>query len=244
MAVVTGVAAHLLGAGVLRRHQLQPGRGRRERLARELGIEQLGDAEVQQLGRAVGDHEHVGRLDVAVDDQVLVRVLDGGADVTKELQARGGVEPVRVAVVDDRLPFDVLHGEVRPAVRRAAAVEKAGDERVLEAGENLPLVPEAADDAVGVHAALEHLDRHALLERIIVADAKVHGAHAAMTDLANQAVRTKTCVLTDVGWTLGRDGRTGVVGRAHWEKNNPSGRRTLSTRAKRSEIGVKAGRVA
>ena len=180
------LAANLFGAGVFRRHQLQPGRGRRERLAGELGIEQLGDPEVQQLGRAIGDHEHVGRLDVAVDDQVLVRVLDGRADVTKELQARGGVEPVRIAVVDDRLPFDVLHREVRPAVRRAATVEKTRDERMLEAGEYLPLVPEAADDAVGVHAALEHLDRHALLERIIVADAEIHGAHSAMTDLANQ----------------------------------------------------------
>ena len=194
------LAANLLGAGVFRRHQLQAGRGRRERLARELGIQQLGDAEVQQLGRAIGDHEHVGRLDVAVDDQVLVRVLDGGADVTKELQARGGVEPVRVAVVDDRLAFDVLHREVRPAVRRAATVEQARDERMLEAGENLPLVAEAADDAVGVHAALEHLDRHALLERIIVADAEIHGAHAAMADLANQAIRAKTSVLADVGW--------------------------------------------
>ena len=122
---------------------------------------------------------------------------------------------MRVAVVDDRLPFDVLHGEVRPAVRRAAAVEQAGDVRMLEAGENLPLVPEAADDAVGVHAALEDLDRHALLERIVVADAKIDGAHAAMTDLANEAVRTKPPILTDVGWDLGREGRAGVVGSAH-----------------------------
>ncbi len=194
---------------------MQPGRGWRERLAGELGIEQLGDPEVQELGRGLGDHEHVRRLDVAVDDQVLVRVLHGGADVTKELEARRGVEPVRVAVVDDRLPLDVLHREVRPAVRRAATVEQARDERMLEAGENLALVPEAADDAVGVHAALEHLDRDALLERVIVADAEIHGAHAAMTDFPNQAVRTKTSVLTEVGRNFGRDSRAAVVGKAH-----------------------------
>ncbi len=93
---------------------------------------------------------------------------------------------------------------------------------MLEAGEDLPLVPEATHDAVGVHAALEHLDRHALLERVIVADAEIHGAHAAMTDLANQAVRTKASVLTDVGRTVGREGGTGVVGRAHCQKNIPS----------------------
>ena len=69
------LAAHLLGAGVLGRHQLQPGRGRRQRLPGHLGIEQLGDAEVEQLGHAVLGDQDVGRLDVAVDDQVLVRVL-------------------------------------------------------------------------------------------------------------------------------------------------------------------------
>ena len=69
---------------------------------------------------------------------------------------------------------------------------------MLEAGENLTLVAEAADDAVGVHAALEHLDRHALLECIIVADAEIDGAHTAVADLAYQAIWAKTSVLTDV----------------------------------------------
>jgi hypothetical protein len=59
--------------------------GRRERVACKLRVDQLGDAEVEQLGRAVGGHQHVGRLDVAMDDQVLMRMLDGGADVAKEL---------------------------------------------------------------------------------------------------------------------------------------------------------------
>ena len=196
-----GVATDLLGAGVLGGHQLQSGGSWREGLARELRVQQLGDPEVQQLGCAVGGHQHVGGLDVTVDDQVLVCVLHGGADLSKELQARGGVEPVCVAVLHDRLPFDELHREVRPSVRRAAAVEQSGDIRMLEAGEDLPLVPEAADDAVGVHAALEHLDRHALLERIIVANAKIDGSHAAMAELRNEAVRPEAD-LTAVEWHL------------------------------------------
>ena len=40
------------------------------------GVEQLGDTEIQQLGVAFGGHQDVGGLEVAVDDQVLVRVLD------------------------------------------------------------------------------------------------------------------------------------------------------------------------
>jgi hypothetical protein len=61
---------------------------------------------------------------------------------------------------------------------------------VLEARQNLPLAAEAADDAVGVHAALEDFDGDALLERVVGADAQVDGAHAAVADLAEQAART------------------------------------------------------
>ena len=123
--------------------------------------------------------------------------------------------------IHDRLPFDELHREVRPSVRRAAAVEQSGDIRMLEAGEDLPLVPEAADDAVGVHAALEHLDRHALLERIIVANAKIDGSHAAMAELRNEAVRPKA-VLTAVEWHLAGAGGSIVVGECHYEQNIPA----------------------
>ena len=127
-----GVATDLLGAGVLGGHQLLSGGSWREGLARELRVQQLGDPEVQQLGCAVGGHQHVGGLDVTVDDQVLVCVLHGGADLSKELQARGGVEPVCVAVLHDRLPFDELHRKVRSAVAaccRRRAVRRYTDAR-------------------------------------------------------------------------------------------------------------------
>ena len=188
------LAAHLLGARVLGRHQLESrGRGG-ERVSRQLRIEQLGDAEVEQLGCAVGRDQDVGGLDVPMDDQVLVGVLDRRADQPEELQPRRGVHPSGVAILDDRLSLDVLHREVRQSVRRRAAVEEAGDVRVLEAGEDLAFVPEPSHDGVAVHAALEHLDRDALLERIVIADAEMHGAHAAVPDLANEAIGPDTRV--------------------------------------------------
>ena len=89
--MLTGDLLGLVHFGVMRR---RPGAVARA-CAGELSNQQLRDAEVEQLGRAVGGHEDVGRLDVAMDDQALVRVVDGGADVAEELQACGGVEPVR-----------------------------------------------------------------------------------------------------------------------------------------------------
>ena len=71
-------AAHLLGARVLGRHEPQLRPVVRSRVAsRAVGLEQLGDAEVEQLGHAVGRDEDVAGLDVAVHDEVLVRVLHG-----------------------------------------------------------------------------------------------------------------------------------------------------------------------
>jgi len=39
-------------------------------------LERLGQPEVQHLHRAVGSHLHVGRLQIAVDDALLVRRLE------------------------------------------------------------------------------------------------------------------------------------------------------------------------
>jgi hypothetical protein len=75
---------------------------------------------------------------------VLVRLLDGGADVPEE------PEPVRErmlalgAIVGDPHAFDELHDEIRTAVFNESAVEECDDVRVLKRGENLTLGTEAA----------------------------------------------------------------------------------------------------
>ncbi len=83
----------LLGAHVRRRadHLAELGE---ERLVGELAVGRLGDAEVDDLRHrhaVVQRHEHVGGLDVAVDDALLVGVLDRVADLDEELEARPGV---------------------------------------------------------------------------------------------------------------------------------------------------------
>ena len=50
------------------------------------GLEQFGDAEVQQLDGAFLGHQDVLRLEVAMDHQVLVRVMHRGADREEETQ--------------------------------------------------------------------------------------------------------------------------------------------------------------
>ena len=76
---VDHVATHLLGACVRRRHDAVLGVRDCERRSRLARIEQLRDAEVQQLRHALRRDQDVVRLQVTMHDQVLVRVMHGRA---------------------------------------------------------------------------------------------------------------------------------------------------------------------
>ena len=88
-----GVATQLFRAGVLRSQQpaARPGES-------GTGAEELGDAEIQEHRPAVGGHEDVSGLQIAVDHQAAVGVLHRGADGQKDFEAlaegsRAGVAP-------------------------------------------------------------------------------------------------------------------------------------------------------
>ena len=90
------LAEELLGRGVLRRQGTPAFARELGRLARRSAfLEQLGDAEVEQLDAAVLCDQDVGRLDVAMDDEVGVRVRHRGEDVEEEPHPRRDVESSR-----------------------------------------------------------------------------------------------------------------------------------------------------
>src|SRR5690606_40860684 len=107
-----------------------------ERLA--LVVEEAGDAEVEEDGPGlpllVRRHEDVGRLEVSVDDEALVRVVDGLADGLEEGQPGVEAEAVRAGVRRDRRALDVVHRQPGAAVGVGPGVEEAGDAGGLEIG--------------------------------------------------------------------------------------------------------------
>ena len=179
----------LLGAHVL---------GRAERAA-ELGVRggrgesregRLGDAEVDDLGgrRPVDDRDqHVRRLEVAVDDPLLVGVLHRFADGDEELDPVRGVEALAVAVVGDRHPRDEVHHEVGAPLRGRAGVQDARDVRVVHQRQRLALGLEARHELLGVEAPLDQLERDAAADRPLLLGL-VDDAHPALADLAHQAI--------------------------------------------------------
>ena len=179
----------LFGARVIGRHHRDHGRGRCQ-VGLGSGREQLGDAEVDQLRDAVTVDQHVRRLDVAVDHQVLVGILDGRADDPEQRHALRGRRRARGAVLGDRLPLHVLHHQVGLARVGRAAVEHGGDVGMLEARQDLSLQEEAPLEVLGVAPAADQLQRDGLAEHVIVAHGPVDRAHAAVADAGFEVVRT------------------------------------------------------
>ena len=81
--------------------------------------------------------------------EAAVRVAHRPAHDQEQAQPIGHRQPARVAVAVDRHALHVLHDQVRQAVVGRAAVEQAGDVRVLEPGQDLALGPELAHPFAG-----------------------------------------------------------------------------------------------
>ncbi len=170
------------GTGVLRGHRSRPSPRDGDIVAPGFLAQEFGDPEVEQFHGAVGGHENVAGFEIAVDHEVAVGVLDRAAHLSKQREPRGQAESVFIAVAGDGCAVDVLQHEIGPAIIHHAPVEQSGDVAVVQPGQDLALVPEAPNGLVGIHTALDDLDRHPLSVLIIGANRFVHDSHAAVTD--------------------------------------------------------------
>jgi hypothetical protein len=108
------------------------------------------------------DDEDVPGLQVAVDDPLLVRVLDGVAHARDELEPLSHRELALARVPAERLAVDELHREkrLRPRTRVGGArLVDLRDARVLEQAENFTLALEALQPVRRGDARLQDLER-------------------------------------------------------------------------------------
>ena len=176
------------GTGVHRSHgaAIDTGDLGQSRLVR---VEQLGDSEVEQPDLPRFGHEDVGRLEVAMNHLLRVRILHGVQNLQKELQAFGDPDPVPVGPDYERTPLDVLHRQVRQPLHIDSRVVETRDMRVLQAGENVALAREALFQIAAHPGRHRQLQGDVALEGAVRAPRQPDLGHAAGAQRPQQLVR-------------------------------------------------------
>jgi hypothetical protein len=189
------IAANLLGAGEFRSHGPGVCAIGIEGLEVEFGIEELGDAEVEELGLPFRRDENIGRLQIAMNDELLMSVLDGGADFEKKLEAVLNGERLPIAIVVDGQAVDVLHDEVGQPVFGSAAIEEVGDMGMVEGGEDLSLASEALQVRLGGAGRAYNFDGDILQVVVVNANRLEDGAHSSFANLRDHLVSADLAAL-------------------------------------------------
>jgi hypothetical protein len=171
-------ARALLGRHVVRRAEQRVGlRGLR---VAGRGDDELREAEVGQLDTALDVHEHVLGLDVAVDDALVVRVLERVADLGHDRQGLARREAALAHQPAQVRALDELHQQ-EPALARLAEIVDAHDAGMVEPREQACLAQEALGEArVPGRAGREDLERDVAVE--LPVPRAVDDPHAALAD--------------------------------------------------------------
>ncbi len=112
----------------------------------------LGQTEVENLDRrllALSREHQVARLDVAMDEPLLVRVLEAQSRLIDEHASVGNRQrPLNLDHLREVEPLDVLHGEDDALTEPECRISR-DDIRMPELGDGPHLTVEAIDDARG-----------------------------------------------------------------------------------------------
>ena len=210
--VNVGGGADLAGVseGLLRGHIAGRAQDRPPARLTGIDVELFGQAEVADLGdshgtlRTLRTHrsygkQHIGRLEIAMDDAGAVRRGDGVRQLLDQAGGRFRRQRGAVEVVRQRAAVAVFQHQIRTAVVDAV-LEHLDDVRMLQAGNGLGLVPEALSLVAGRRfLRADHLQGDKAVERRL--PRLVHHAHAAAAQLGQDLVFAD----------LAGQGRTGAI---------------------------------
>ena len=174
---------------LLGRHVVRRAHGLLRASERHIGrrrAEQLRESEVRDLHAAAPVDEDVLRLDVAVDDALVVRVLQRVAHLAHDAERLLRLDLARAHHLPQVRAVDVLHHEVVQAACDARVVD-VDDRRVVEARQRAPLAREALREGrVARRIGWQHLDRHRALQPLL--HGLVDRAHPAAPDELDELV--------------------------------------------------------
>src|SRR5438552_6551430 len=100
------------------------------------------NAEIRDLDRAVGKQEHIGRLDIAMDDALAMRIVERFEYLRHDPHDVGGSKAlVGVEGLLELPALDVLHGDI-PDARILPEIVDGNDVGMAEPARGLRLAPE------------------------------------------------------------------------------------------------------
>jgi hypothetical protein len=140
----------------------------------------------------LGCDENISRFQVAVHDEVLMRILHGGAHFAEQYDSLPNPKTAAPAIFVDRQAFDVLHDKIWLSIGSRTAIEQTRDIGMLETREDLPFLSEPIDNQIGFHALTDELDRHLFSKFRVGTHRQVNRSHTAGTELADEFVWSYT----------------------------------------------------
>ncbi len=188
---VMGTRVRLLGAHVTRRANEGAGAGQHPRVVgiRSHGLRQTEIDDVRCGPAVVLDDQKIRWFQIAVDDGLLMRVLDAFTRGEEQVQPLANLQLLAVAVVGDGLALHVVHHEERLAIGRGAGVEHLGNGRMIHHRQRLPFRTEALQNRIVVDSDADQLERDlASHRRGLLREPDL--AHSAFAQLPHQPVGT------------------------------------------------------
>src|SRR5262249_21753884 len=152
-------------------------RQERFRIGFRIRLDELGNAEVEQLHHAIGTDQDVGWLDIPMHDQVGMRVTYRGQDIQEELQTAPDIQFVVIAVSIEGGSFNILQHQIRLTRLSDAGIEDARDVRVCQLCKHSPLTAEALLSAAAHESNVQQFDGDFAFEAAIAATCEPDAAH-------------------------------------------------------------------
>src|SRR6266404_8413510 len=178
------LASNLLRSRVGRRHQPQTCHGLLRRDLETLDL--FRDPEIQQPDGSVGSHENVGRLQVAMNYGVAVRILHGLTHLAKQLKTALDGALVLGAVLREWQTLHVLHDEEGRAVGKCVGVVNPCNRGMIELCQGTLLGAETLPASRREPGVTEEFESNQTSE--ILALGKIEHTHSALAEHLADAV--------------------------------------------------------
>jgi hypothetical protein len=104
-------------------------------------------------------HLHIRGLDIAVDDALLMSVLDGFANLQEQTKSLFNGKFLKVTVFGDWDAFDIFHYKVWSADLGGSSIKHMRNVGVFQQGQSLPFGLKASNYLLGIHARLDDFQR-------------------------------------------------------------------------------------